>query len=74
MKGQGIVVSDTIQKQYLGDGCYVSFDGYSLVVTTENGMGAQNIVVMEPDVYASLRRFAQDVNVFHGVKHFREDE
>jgi hypothetical protein len=41
-------------KSYLGDGCYVEFDGYSLTLTTENGVSTTNIIVLEPEVYAAL--------------------
>ncbi len=44
-------------KTYLGDGCYVDFDGYSLTLTTENGVSTQNIIVLEPEVYAELIAF-----------------
>lgn len=44
-------------KTYLGDGCYVDFDGYSLTLTTENGVSTQNIIVLEPEVYAALVAF-----------------
>lgn len=41
-------------KTYIGDGCYVDFDGYSLILTTENGVSVQNIIVLEPEVYRAL--------------------
>ena len=44
-------------KTYLGDGCYVDFDGYSLTLTTENGVSTQNIIVLEPEVYSALIAF-----------------
>jgi len=46
-------------KTYLGDGAYCSFDGYSLVVTTENGIEIQNEVHMEPQVFEALLRYAE---------------
>jgi len=44
-------------KSYLGDGIYIYFDGYSLVLTTENGIEITNEIVLEPDVYESLLRY-----------------
>lgn len=41
-------------KAYLGDGCYVTLDGYALVLTTENGISETNRIVLEPDVYGEL--------------------
>lgn len=44
-------------KSYLGDGAYVDFDGYALVLTTENGIRTTNRIVLEPEVYAALVRY-----------------
>ena len=44
-------------KEYLGDGAYVDFDGYALVLTTENGIEAQNTIVLEPEVWSALERY-----------------
>jgi hypothetical protein len=42
------------QKDYLGDGVYVDFDGFGLVLTAEDGIRATNTIVLEPEVYAAL--------------------
>ena len=42
------------RKAYLGDGCYVAFDGYALVLTTEDGIQETNRIVLEPDVFKAL--------------------
>lgn len=47
----------TARKEYLGDGCYVDFDGYALVLTTEDGLSIQNTVVLEPEVYGALLEY-----------------
>ena len=41
-------------KQYLGDAVYVDFDGFNLILTTEDGIRATNRIVMEPQVHAML--------------------
>mgnify|MGYP001576214309 CR=1 FL=1 len=41
-------------KAYLGDGAYVDFDGWALVLTTEDGIRATNTIVLEPEIYAAL--------------------
>ena len=48
---------DTEYKQYIGDGAYVDFDGYAVVLTTEDGISVQNRIVMEPSVLKSLERY-----------------
>lgn len=48
-----------IGKEYLGDGAYVAFDGYALVLTTENGIETTNEIVLEPDVFAALLAYAE---------------
>lgn len=45
------------EKVYLGDGCYASFDGYAITLTTENGIETTNTVYLEPEVYIALVRF-----------------
>ena len=47
----------TAKKVYLGDGAYAEFDGYALVLTTENGISVTNTIVLEPEVYGALVRF-----------------
>ncbi len=46
-------------KEYLGDSVYVDFDGWMLTLTTENGMGASNIIHVEPEVYAALEKYVE---------------
>ena len=41
-------------KKYVGDGVYVAHDGFSLVVTTEDGYQATNRIIFEPDVWQHL--------------------
>ena len=48
-------------KAYIGDGVYVEFDGYGLLLTTENGIETTNSIYLEPDVYSSLVLFVADI-------------
>lgn len=41
-------------KQYIGDSVYVDFDGYHIVLTTENGYGPSNKIMLEPAVMQAL--------------------
>jgi len=46
-------------KQYLGDGAYIDFDGYALILTTEDGIDETNRIVLEPEVYAALVAYVE---------------
>ncbi len=48
-------------KHYIGDGVYVDFDGYSLILTTENGIHTINTIILEPDVYATLVQYVANL-------------
>lgn len=50
---------DPTRKAYLGDGAYVDFDGYALILTAENGIRATDRIVLEPEVYAALLRYVE---------------
>jgi len=43
-----------VSKSYLGDGAYVDFDGYALVLTAEDGIAVTNRIVLEPEVWVAL--------------------
>ena len=45
-------------KDYLGDSVYAEFDGYHIVLTTENGFGPTNTIALEPNVVDALNRYA----------------
>ena len=49
-----------MEKEYLGDSVYVESDGYDLVLTTENGLGPTNTIVLEPSVYKRLVRYVEE--------------
>jgi hypothetical protein len=44
-------------RQYLGDGVYVSFDGEMVWLTTENGISVTNRIALEPYVWERLREY-----------------
>jgi len=41
-------------KTYLGDSVYFEFDGYNVELYTDNGMGIENNIVLEPEVVIAL--------------------
>lgn len=49
-------------KSYLGDGVYVDYDGYGLVMTTENGIETTNSIYLEPKVIAALDRYREQLS------------
>lgn len=51
----------TNPKDYLGDSVYAEFDGYYLVLTTNNGYedDPRNKIALEPTVYSELLRFVK---------------
>jgi len=46
-------------KVYLGDGAYARFDGYALILTTEDGVETTNEIVLEPQVVMGLFAFVE---------------
>jgi hypothetical protein len=48
-------------KVYLGDGVYASFDGFRIVLTTEDGITESNRIYVEPQVYEGLEAYARKV-------------
>lgn len=44
-------------KSYLGDAVYVEFDGYSVVLTTSNGLANTNTIFMEPVVREAFKNW-----------------
>lgn len=50
--------ADAPWKRYVGDGVYADFDGFSIVLTTEDGIRATNRIVLEPEVWTALKDYA----------------
>lgn len=50
-----------VPKDYLGDSVYVVDEGRAIVLTTNNGLGASNTIVLEPETIAALERYVERV-------------
>lgn len=48
-------------KRYLGDSVYVDFDGYHIVLTTENGYGPSNTIYLDADVVDALQKYVHEL-------------
>ena len=50
-----------MNKEYLGDSVYAEFDGFGIVLTTENGEpdDPSNRITLEADTYEALMRYAR---------------
>lgn len=48
-------------KDYLGDSVYADFDGYHIILTTNNGYGTTNTIALEPSVYNALIKFNEKI-------------
>ena len=46
-----------MKKQYLGDSVYADFDGYHIILTTENGYGPSNTIALDPAVIQALNQY-----------------
>lgn len=46
-------------KQYIGDGVYAGFDGYHVVLTTENGISATNTIALESEVLTEFDNYRE---------------
>ena len=53
------MVDNMSNKQYLGDGVYADYDGYMLILTTEDGENILNTIYLEPEVYVALVRYVE---------------
>jgi hypothetical protein len=61
MRPTDTLIRHSKTKVYLGDGAYVDFDGFGLVLTTEDGIRVTNRIVLEPNVYETLRRYVEQL-------------
>lgn len=49
-------------KIYLGDSVYADFDGYHIILTTNNGFGATNTIALDPHVFYALIDYKKRLN------------
>lgn len=51
-------------KEYIGDSVYADYDGYNVVLTTENGRpdDPSNTIALEPNVQGNLHRYIVRLN------------
>ena len=54
-----------VEKEYIGDGAYVQYDGYSLWLTTENGERETNRVCLDPRVLECFLEYIKRVEKAH---------
>jgi hypothetical protein len=54
--------------RHIGDGVYVSFDGYQLWLAANDHRN--RVIALDPSVLAELIRFAQQINRASGTRHF----
>jgi len=53
--------NNLIAKDYMGDGVYIEDAGFTVILTTENGICAQNTVHIEPLVWECIQRYMKRV-------------
>jgi hypothetical protein len=48
-------------KQYIGDSVYAEFNGWEVILTTDNGYGPSNTIVLDPKTWSLLMEFVARV-------------
>lgn len=48
-------------KQYIGDGVYVEYDGFNLILTTEDGISSTSMIYLAPAVYDALTTYVSKI-------------
>ena len=48
-----------MSKEYLGDSVYVEKQGDNIVLTTDNGLGPTNTIILEPEVCIALVKYLE---------------
>jgi len=48
-------------KMYIGDSVYIDFDGYNIILTTENGGLPTNTIILEEGVFSSLLMYWEKI-------------
>lgn len=52
-----------MDKVYLGDSVYVTYDGFHVVLTTENGSGPSNEILLDDFVVRNLQSYLHRLEV-----------
>lgn len=61
------------KKAYIGDSVYAEIDECArLVLTTENGMGPSNQIVVEPEVWSALIEYCRRNWTYESQRHHLE--
>ncbi|UCG53606.1 MAG: hypothetical protein JSW58_08615 [Candidatus Latescibacterota bacterium] len=60
-------------KRYLGDGVYADYDGYHIVLTTENGITTTNTIALEPPVMEALKRYEKRLSEIVSARRAEEE-
>ena len=55
-------------KRYLGDGVYASFDGYHVILTTENGIDSTNTIYLDDTVIEAFKSYIVDLQERNDAK------
>ncbi|KKM66776.1 hypothetical protein LCGC14_1477840 [marine sediment metagenome] len=50
-----------MKKAYIGDAVYIDFDGFGIVLTTEDGYQTTNRIVLEPEVLSAFERWVVEL-------------
>lgn len=61
MKEHELPIIKSFPIEYIGDSVYIRFDGYSFVIYTDNGNGAENEIYLEPDMIEEITNYADKV-------------
>ncbi len=48
-----------VQKEYLGDGLYVDFDGYQVRLSANNGIEDTNVVYLDSDLLKAFLNYIE---------------
>jgi len=61
------------EKRYIGDSVYVEFDGFSIILTTNNGYpdDPRNRIALEPEVTRNLQGYIRSVERYVADWHKR---
>lgn len=60
-----VIPKPPFPKRYIGDGVYVAFDGYHLVLTTENGISITNTIALEPGLLELINLYDKELREYY---------